>query len=118
MDGDLMMRVFENLMNNAVRYSGEEKRIFLRAMLETDRPVLTVSIMNTGPGIQEKDLPLVFEPFHRGDASRNQKGFGLGLASVKAILDAHGWEIAASSDPGVETAFTIRIPVLPPTFLS
>jgi len=111
MDRELVTRVFENLMHNAVRYSGEEKKISISAEIASDSSKLSMAIENTGPGIQEQDLPLIFEPFYRGNASRNQKGFGLGLASVRAIIDAHGWTITVSSKPGEKTAFSLTIPL-------
>ena len=70
--------------------------------------ILTIS--NGGPGIRAEDLQKIFEPFFRGDQGRNAGGFGLGLASVKSIVETHGWTISVESEPGVRTAFSIRIP--------
>jgi signal transduction histidine kinase len=73
--------------------------------------VLTVS--DSGIGIPKEDLPHVFGRFYRGDKSRSTSkgGAGLGLAISKAIVDAHGGTIEASSLPGSGTKFTVRLPV-------
>jgi len=70
--------------------------------------VLTIG--NGGAGIRPEDLRKVFEPFFRGDRGRNAGGFGLGLASVKSIVETHGWTITVKSEPGGRTEFSIRIP--------
>ncbi|MBN1523205.1 MAG: HAMP domain-containing histidine kinase [Spirochaetales bacterium] len=112
MDKDLIVRVIENLVHNAVRYSGEHKNVVLKAETDEQTKTLCLGIMNKGPGIKPEELELVFEPFYRTDSTRNQKGFGLGLASVRAIIDAHNWSISCTSVPGKETIFTIQIPVI------
>jgi signal transduction histidine kinase len=71
--------------------------------------VLTVA--DNGQGIAAEDLPRVFERFYRADESRSSANNGLGLAISKAIVEAHGGTIEATSQPGVGTTFTVRLPV-------
>jgi two-component system sensor histidine kinase BaeS len=76
---------------------------------QTGLAVLTVA--DTGHGIAAEDLPLVFGRFFRADQSRTGAGnAGLGLAIAKAIVEAHGGTIEATSELGTGTAFTVRLP--------
>ena len=108
MDERLVFRAFENLINNAVRYSHEMSLIRFGAALADN--AVTLSITNNGPGISSADLPHVFEVLYRGSSSRREQGMGLGLAVVKWVADYHGWTISAASETGKETCFTITIP--------
>jgi len=102
-----VLRCFENLFDNAVRYSGEGDTITLSALHEGSEVLVT--FQNTGAGIETQELHRVFEPFYRGTRSRREEGSGLGLSIVKSIVDAHGWNIDIESTPGEMTALTIRI---------
>jgi len=109
-DEDLVRRVFDNLIQNAVLYSDEyNKWISLEA--EQGGADVKIRISNKGKGISKDEQKLIFEPFYRGNSSRNEKGFGLGLSSVKSVVESHGWEIELESVPGGLTAFTVRIPL-------
>jgi len=83
----------------------------LSTMVEHGEAVLTVT--DSGEGISPEDLPHVFERFFRADKSRSQPAgrTGLGLAICKAIVDAHRGKLEASSEPGVGSTFTVRLPV-------
>ncbi len=107
MDEGLFYRVLENLIGNAIRYSAEGSRIELAARQDSGQVVLTVS--DTGVGIPPEELPFVFEPFYRGTNSRREQGFGLGLTTVKSIVESHGWSIDVASEVGRGTTFTIRL---------
>ena len=121
-DRDMFARVLENLVENAVAYGDPSQPISIEVcMEETTKPpgsqvagcaggTIILTIGNGGPGIRAEDVHKIFEPFFRGDQGRNAGGFGLGLASVKSIVETHGWTISVESDPGVRTAFSIRIP--------
>ena len=65
---------------------------------------------DNGPGIAPGDLPRIWERLFRGDASRSERGLGLGLSLVKAIVEAHGGRVEARSTPGQGATFVVRLP--------
>jgi signal transduction histidine kinase len=79
-------------------------------------PGAVLSVADAGPGIAEEDLPHVFERFYRSQPSRARAsgGFGLGLSIVKAIITAHGGEIAVANGEETGAVFTVRLPALEP----
>jgi signal transduction histidine kinase len=109
-DGNLLARLFDNLINNAIKYGAEGKRVLVKvyAMAET----VQVSVTNYGYVIPEEELPLIFEKFYRVEHSRsvNTGGTGLGLAIVKNIVDMHGGDITVKSDLN-GTVFTVTLRV-------
>ena len=109
-DGNLLARLFDNLINNAIKYGAEGKRVLEKvyAMAET----VQVSVTNYGYVIPEEELPLIFEKFYRVEHSRsvNTGGTGLGLAIVKNIVDMHGGDITVKSDLN-GTVFTVTLRV-------
>ena len=109
-DGDLLARLFDNLITNAIKYGAEGKRVDER--LRTDHDFVTVKVVNYGYVIPEKELPMIFEKFYRVEHSRNTNtgGTGLGLAIVKNITDMHGGTVKVSSDLS-GTVFTVRLPL-------
>lgn len=68
-----------------------------------------LTVRDDGIGIEEKDLPYIFDRFYRADRARDRSGSGLGLSIVKWIVEFHGWTIQAASRPGEGTRFTIQI---------
>jgi signal transduction histidine kinase len=111
LDKRLFLRVLENLVNNAVRYTPNGSVIILTAVLVENAVLLTLS--DDGPGIDETDLPHIFEMFYRGTSSRREQGMGMGLAVVKWVVDSHGWSISVSSKTEGKkgTDFCISIPI-------
>jgi signal transduction histidine kinase len=107
MEENLCTRALENLIGNALRYTPEGGTVELSAELEGSEVVITVS--DTGMGISEEELPYIFDPFFRGTNSRREQGSGLGLSTVKSIVDSHGWSITARSALRRGTAFVIRM---------
>jgi signal transduction histidine kinase len=107
MDGDLVYRALENLVQNAFRYGEASSTISFRAAAEDS--LIILQITNRGKAIPPEDLPFIFEPFFRGTRARREGGFGLGLSVVKSVVTSHGWKIAAASNDG-ETSFIIAIP--------
>ncbi|HET6487188.1 MAG TPA: HAMP domain-containing sensor histidine kinase, partial [Spirochaetia bacterium] len=107
MDGDLVYRALENLVQNAFRYGEPQSTIRFEA--GTRDGLTTLRISNRGQAIPEEDLPFIFEPFFRGTRARREGGFGLGLSVVKFVVSSHGWDIEAVSADG-ETCFTLSIP--------
>ncbi len=109
MDAGLFTRALENLVGNAIRYTGQQGKITMDARREGAE--ISLSIADTGIGIPPADLSHIFDPFYRGSNSRRETGFGLGLTTVKSIIEGHGWSIGVSSEVGKGTTFTIRMPV-------
>jgi two-component system, OmpR family, sensor histidine kinase BaeS len=78
-------------------------------------PEAVITVQDQGIGIPEVDLPHIFERFWRGgNAVRHFRGTGLGLASVRAIVEEHGGTVAVESQEGRGSTFTIRLPLNPP----
>jgi signal transduction histidine kinase len=67
-------------------------------------------VKDTGPGIPPDELPRIWERLYRGDRSRTERGLGLGLSLVKAIVEAHGGEVAVTTEPGNGSVFEVRLP--------
>ena len=88
-----LQRVLINLIDNALRYGGQNGKINVR--LECDEKKATIRILDQGPGIPADQRQAVFQPFHRLETSRSKStgGSGLGLAIVQQLCDAHGWQI-------------------------
>ena len=108
MDKALFQRALENLFSNAVRYSKEGDTIEIKALQSDDD--IRISVRDTGAGIAEQELEHVWELFYRGTNSRREQGMGIGLSTVKNIIDTHGWNISVSSELGKGSTFTITIP--------
>jgi signal transduction histidine kinase len=96
------------LLDNAVKYTPEGGSVAVRLREEDGRVALEVS--DTGVGIPDDQLPLVFERFHRTDPSRADGGAGLGLSIARQIAESHGGEIRAKSTPGEGSTFTFLLP--------
>ena len=120
MDKELVLRAFENLINNAIRYSIKGGTIELRAGIDSKAHPnrLDIDISNYGAGITEEELSYIFDPFYRGSNSRREEGLGLGLSTVKSIIQSHGWSINVKSleESGplvgaVKIVFTVSIPL-------
>ncbi|MBP1907108.1 signal transduction histidine kinase [Paenibacillus turicensis] len=108
-DAGRLVQVFVNLLNNAYKYTGEGS-IHVRIFEVADHANVTIS--DTGTGIVPDELPHIFERFYRGDKSRNRRtgGAGIGLAIVKAIVEAHGGSIYVESKINQGTRFTLHFP--------
>ena len=109
-DGNLLARLFDNLINNAIKYGAEGKKILVD--VEADDAVVTVSVTNYGYVIPASELPFLFNKFYRVERSRSSAtgGTGLGLAIAKNIVDMHGGDIRVASDLN-GTVFTVRLKV-------
>lgn len=110
-DPTLLRQLVMILLDNAVKFTSRGGKVLVRVGAPNDRPMLVVE--DTGVGISSEQLPHVFERFYRGDPARSRTttgadGAGLGLSIAKWIADAHGAEIALSSEPRVGTRVTVR----------
>ena len=112
-DTDQMMRVIDNIMNNAIKYSPDGGTITIRLQQRQNQVLL--SIADQGLGIPRKDLSKIFDRFYRADKARSraQGGTGLGLAIAKEIVNAHGGKIWADSREGHGSTFYISLPYEP-----
>ncbi|TVR70496.1 MAG: HAMP domain-containing protein [Spirochaetaceae bacterium] len=118
LEGDSIARVNENLLeqalvnlvNNAIKYSGEGSTVEI--ITRNDRDALTFEVRDTGQGIPAGDVPRIFERFFRVDRARSRElgGTGLGLAIVKHIAMAHGGEVTVESTEGLGSTFRLRLP--------
>jgi signal transduction histidine kinase len=105
------VQCLENLIGNAVKYSEAESPIALELKIESQS--IDVSIVDSGQGIPEDQKDLIFERFKRADGvvlRKGQTSSGLGLSIVKMLVDAMGGEILLSSEMGVGSTFTIKLP--------
>jgi signal transduction histidine kinase len=104
-----MLRVVvENLLANAIRYSGPGTTCTVEVANPSEGPVLVVS--DDGKGVDAADLPRLFERFYRGDQARTSRGTGLGLAIVKHVVTSAGGEVEATSEPGRGLEIRARFP--------
>jgi signal transduction histidine kinase len=110
-DIGLIERVFENLIQNALRHTPENGTITVSAMYEGGK--ITVLVSDTGSGIRPEDLPHVFERFYGTSRTRRDTtaSGGLGLAITKKILELHGSDITVESTINVGTTFIFTLPV-------
>jgi signal transduction histidine kinase len=109
-DEEKLKIVFRNLINNALKFSPENKNIII-CLEESDKQYI-VSFRDYGEGIDEDQIYKIFEPFSRIDSSRSKKtgGYGLGLAIVKKIIDLHGGtiEVKSTKDEGTEMIIKLK----------
>ena len=105
-DQSLMTQLLLNLVENGIKYGKPGGTVAVRAAEQDGHILLTVR--DDGIGIEEKDLPRIFDRFYRADRARDRSGSGLGLSIVKWIVELHGWSIQTASKPGQGTVFTIQ----------
>ena len=102
-------QVAANLLDNAVKYTPPGGRVRVDVQRTGGRALLRVS--DTGPGIPAEELPHIWERLFRGDTSRTERGLGLGLSLVKAIVQAHGGTVDVTSATGQGSTFIVSLPV-------
>jgi two-component system phosphate regulon sensor histidine kinase PhoR len=110
-DRDELIRLIENLVENALKYGASGKRVEIKLLADGSDAVL--SVRDFGPGIAPEHLPRLTERFYRVDVahSREQGGTGLGLAIVKHIAARHRARLSIESEPGKGAVFSVRIPL-------
>jgi signal transduction histidine kinase len=104
-----MQRVVTNLLENAIKYTPEHGSVAIEAVSENGR--LRIDVKDTGSGIAERELTLIFQRFYRCDQSRSQSGVGLGLSLVKAYTESMNGEIHVESVPGQGSLFSLRFSI-------
>ncbi len=107
---DALATVFANLLDNAHKYTGDVKKVAIRARAEAGHIVIEVA--DNGIGIAASEARKIFERFHQVDRtlSRPAGGCGLGLAIVKHLVEAHGGTVRVESEPGRGSTFIVRLP--------
>jgi signal transduction histidine kinase len=113
-EGDLRT-VFVNLFDNAVKYSGADRKISVRAKKTTLNNKVDILIRDNGVGIPAAELKRIFKRFYRvaGDSAKETKGTGLGLAIVRSIIEKHGGKIKADSKgEGRGSTFVVQLPLV------
>ncbi|MDA8164874.1 MAG: ATP-binding protein [Desulfobacteraceae bacterium] len=111
-DAGRLRQVVANLLDNAVKYTPTGGRIEISAARQGDE--VTVAVADSGVGVPSHDLPHIFERLYRADASRSQRGLGLGLSLVKAVVEAHHGTVTVNSHPGRGAVFTVHMPTSQP----
>ena len=100
-------QVAANLIDNALKYTAAGGRVDVEVARDGEWAVL--SVRDTGVGIPPEELPRIWDRLFRGDASRTERGLGLGLSLVRAIVAAHGGSVDVTSKPGEGSTFTVRL---------
>jgi signal transduction histidine kinase len=108
-DDRQLTRVFNNLIGNAIKFTPGKGRISVKAAMRDG--LLHISVRDTGMGIPEKDIPMVFNKYFRSQRASGFKGMGLGLTISRSIVEAHGGLIEVESQEGVGSIFAVKIPV-------
>ncbi|MFB2896189.1 ATP-binding protein [Aerosakkonemataceae cyanobacterium BLCC-F50] len=108
-DPERLLQAFLNILDNAIKYSVANSEVSIIGQIENNKVILKIS--DQGVGINESDMPHIFEQFYTADRSRSGNGTGLGLAIAKRIVEAHNGNITASSTPGKGATFTIELPI-------
>jgi two-component system sensor histidine kinase KdpD len=113
-DPDALDRILKNLVSNAVKYSPPGSTVTVTARGRADGSAVELTVADEGAGIPRAALPRVFEPYYRApDALGAARGAGIGLAVVKALVDAHGGSIRVDSAPEFGTRVTFELPSVP-----
>lgn len=108
-DGKQLARVFNNLIGNAVKFSPVEGKVTVSCAVRGG--VIHASVHDTGIGIAQKELPLIFKKYYRSPRASGFKGTGLGLTISRSIVEAHGGAIEVQSEEGKGSLFTVKIPL-------
>jgi signal transduction histidine kinase/tetratricopeptide (TPR) repeat protein len=112
-DAAAITQAVNNLLDNALKYSGDSKKVFIRAF--NDEQNVIIQVKDFGLGIKQEDRDKIFDRFYRGgdELTRTVKGSGLGLTLVKQIVQAHKGKIQVESEPEKGSVFTIKLPLEP-----
>jgi signal transduction histidine kinase len=108
-DRSRLVQVVANLVDNAVKYTPNGGRVDVEAQSSGSEVILTVR--DTGAGIPPDEAGKIWDRSYRGDASRAQRGLGLGLSLVKAVVQAHKGSVVMSSELGSGSCFSLHLPL-------
>lgn len=110
-DRNRLRQALANLLDNAVKYTLQGGKIDIEAFQQQQQ--ITIVVRDTGIGIPQEDLPKIWDRLYRGDKSRSQRGLGLGLSLVRAIVHAHQGRVEVISEPNKGSRFMLHLPVEP-----
>ena len=110
-DRNRLRQVVANLVDNAIKYTPAGGTVTIRSAVRENGSEITVS--DTGMGIPADEQPKIWQRLYRGDKSRSQRGLGLGLSLVKAVVEAHRGEVSLKSGPGPGSEFRVLLPIRP-----
>lgn len=108
-DKNWIRQVIANLVDNAIKYTPSNGKVEIESMKEEKEVIITVK--DTGMGIPNEELQNIWERLYRGDKSRSERGLGLGLSLVKAIVGAHNGHVEVTSKPGSGSKFSVYLPM-------
>lgn len=111
-DRPRLRQALANLLDNAIKYTPRGGKVEFHALARHHEAVIVVQ--DTGRGILPDDLPKIWDRLYRGDASRTERGLGLGLSLVKAVITAHRGRVEVTSAPGEGSVFTVFLPMTQP----
>jgi signal transduction histidine kinase len=103
-----MRQVFANLLDNAIKYTDAKGSVMISVRREPEKAVAV--FRDTGGGIPEEEQDKIWARLYRGDKSRSQRGLGLGLSLVKAVVEAHHGSVTVTSKVGAGSEFTVTLP--------
>jgi heavy metal sensor kinase len=107
-DTPMIQRMLSNLLDNAIKYTPPGGRVEITTVRKNGDVV--IGVQDTGAGISAEEVPRIWDRLYRGDKSRNEKGLGLGLSLVRAVVQAHGGTVEVTSQPGEGSMFSILVP--------
>ncbi len=114
-DARRLRQILTNLISNAIKFT-EQGSITLTCQFDPDAQTVAMACVDTGIGIGTRDLDAIFEEFAQaGSLKKRAHGTGLGLAIARRIAEYHGGSLAAESEPGIGSTFTLTLPLNPPT---
>ena len=109
-NADYLKQVLLIVLENACKYTPDGGKVTIRGEMRGQH--LTITIADTGIGIDQADLPRLFERFYRAKNARSQPGMGLGLSIARSIIEQHSGTISVESIPGRGSCFIITLPLL------
>jgi signal transduction histidine kinase len=107
----LLHRAIENIVRNAVRHTPDGGRVLIQGAVNEENTWLTLDIMDQGDGVPENELKLIFEPFYRSPSADKFKGFGIGMAITRRVIDAHKGKVFADNLKQGGLCVTLLLPL-------
>ncbi len=109
-DTDKIEKIINNLLSNAIKFSPENSLVFIRISKRISAELLTIEVIDSGIGMENSQIPLIFERFYQGKTALNKGGTGIGLALSKELAEIHKGELCVESENGTGSCFRLNIP--------